>query len=101
MEVVECNSEQPDVGCLEVGVDISPSCRVMMDDRMLSAQGNLVADNLERYNKQVALMHFNIFHFQRLVLCSVLLGSYGVRLEDLCLIRGKYCWAVQIDFLVR
>ncbi len=49
LEVIDSNLNFPDVGSLEVGVDISPSCRVMTDDRTLASQGNEIADNLERF----------------------------------------------------
>ena len=39
----------PDLGALEVGVEISPSCKMYADERALLEEGALVADNLERF----------------------------------------------------
>lgn len=78
LDVIESNPNHPDLGSLEVGVEISPSCRMHVDERALLEEGALIADNLE----------------------SILMGSSAINLAELCIIKGKYCWALQIDFLV-
>lgn len=60
-------------------VDISPSCNLKIDDKRLALTGNQIAEFLR----------------------TVLVDSNAVNLHKLCIIKGKSCWAVQIDLLVR
>lgn len=90
---MESNPNCPDVGSLEVGVEISPSCKMHADERALLEEGALIADNLERYCVLIVVLCM-------LTVCSILMGSSAINLADLCIIKGKYCWSLQIDFLV-
>lgn len=78
LEIAEPDASTPNSGILEFHVDISPSCKVSMDDRGLSAAGAQIANNLQ----------------------SIYLGSSSINLEDLAIIPGKYCWSIQVDLLV-
>lgn len=78
LEIAEPDSMSPNSGILEFHVNISPSCKISMDDKSLKAFGNLIANNLQ----------------------SIYSGSSCINLEDFGIIAGKYCWSIQIDLVV-
>jgi exosome complex RNA-binding protein Rrp42 (RNase PH superfamily) len=78
LEIAEPNMATPDEGLLEIHVDISPSCRISLDDRSLQAIGLQISSSLQ----------------------STYLGSSSVDLKTLSIIVGKFCWSIQVDLLI-
>jgi len=78
LEIAEPDFITPDEGKLDVHVDISPSCNISVDDRVLQSAGSQIASSLE----------------------SVYVGSSSIDLRKFSIITGKYCWSIQIDLLI-
>ena len=78
VEVGQPSALAPQLGLLDVDVDISPSCNLKADDRRLMDHGAHVAQQLHRF----------------------VVASNALDLSALCLVPGKYCWVVCVDLLV-
>jgi exosome complex component RRP42 len=78
LEVIEAVYDKPNEGQFEVGVDISPSCNVMIDERRLGDTAADIAHQLQR----------------------VYSTSGAFNLKDLCIVPGKYCWCVHVDIMI-
>jgi exosome complex RNA-binding protein Rrp42 (RNase PH superfamily) len=78
LEISEPDPAAPDLGCLVVNVDISPSCDIYAEDRVLQAESTKTAGQLQR----------------------MLSSSGGLDLKQFCILSGLYCWTVHVDLLV-
>lgn len=79
MEIVDNNVLNVlDEGFIEVSIDISPSCNLKIDDRKLGEYGSQISQQLQ----------------------SIYIGSDAIDLKSLCIISGKFCWAIYVDILI-
>jgi exosome complex RNA-binding protein Rrp42 (RNase PH superfamily) len=78
LEISEPDPAAPDLGCLVVNIDISPSCDIYAEDKILQAEGTKIAGQLQR----------------------ILSSSGGLDLKQFCILSGLYCWTVHVDLLV-
>eukprot|EP01038_Epipyxis_sp_PR26KG_P005484 gene5484-7593_t len=78
LEVGEPLDTLPDQGTIEVYVDISQSCRIQCDERVLSTNAAQIAENLQK----------------------ILISSNAIDLTQFCIIPSKYCWVIHIDLLI-
>lgn len=59
MEVMEPDVSSPDQGCIEFGIDISPSCEFSGNLKRVSDYANLLSQQLDRYCSLLVL--FDLF----------------------------------------
>jgi len=78
LDVAEPMPNFPDRGMVTFSLDFSPSCGLKIDDRRRAELSRQIGERLQ----------------------CVLLGSSSIDLNSLCIIHGKYCWLVHIDFIV-
>jgi exosome complex RNA-binding protein Rrp42 (RNase PH superfamily) len=78
VEVSEPTTLSPDRGLFEIGIELSPSCNLKLDDRKLIEHGNQIAQQLQYF----------------------IASSKTFDMESLCIIPGKFCWNVCVDLLV-
>eukprot|EP00981_Chlorochromonas_danica_P013632 scaffold6591_cov328-Ochromonas_danica.AAC.6 len=77
-DIAEPDKERPDEGKLEINVDLSPSTRPNLDDRNLAALGAQIGETLK----------------------DAILGSEAINWKELCIIKKKFCWQVNVDILI-
>ena len=68
----------PNEGIVDVFVEISPSCNLKLEEKRSALIGGQIAQFIQ----------------------STLVDSRVINTEKLSIIKGKSCWAVQIDLLV-
>ena len=78
LDVVQPMPNFPDRGLVTVSADFSPSCGLKVDDRHRAELSGRLRERLQ----------------------SIILGSSCINLESLCIIFGKFCWLVHVDFVM-
>lgn len=77
LDVAEPDVAFPESGRLSFNVEMSPSCGLTEDKRLMELSSD-VANHLQH----------------------IYMGCHAIDLHDLCIIKGKYCWAMHIDVVV-
>ena len=77
LDIAEPDSASPGSGRMSFNVEMSPSCSLTEDKKLVDMSSN-VANHLQQ----------------------IYMGCHAVDLEDLCIIEGKYCWAMHIDVVI-
>ena len=78
LDISEPSVDTPSRGHLIFNVETSPSCSLVVDERKLAEFSSGVAHHLER----------------------IYMGCDAVDLEKLCIIEGRYCWALHVDLTI-
>lgn len=110
LEILEIQPSSAGKNDLAVSVDISPSCSIYSDERILQTYSAQVSERLQRY--ALNLVHVsNLFKayvftidvvpYYSHVLCSMLIGASALDMDQFVILKDKYRWAVHVDLLVR
>lgn len=76
--MAEPTTSSPDCGLFNLGIELSPSCNLKIDDRRLLEFGSQIAQQLQ----------------------SFITNSKTLNMRELCIIPGKFCWNICVDLLV-